>query len=280
MLTAPVMSVSASRADAQGADRPTLRFGIDAQDLTTLDPHLAVGTQDRAAVDMIFNGLLRFKPGDASVIEPDLATALPESAIDDETQPWTFTLRDDAMCHPTASTAAYALTSADVVYSLQKAASAETSASAGEYTGMPFAAVGPQIVAVTVPTPLSSTLFLPKFASYQGSFIICQRAYEALGADGFATNPGGTGPFMFGAYTPQTSIDILANDQYYRGAPRWEMRRASHEPSPAQPPSTLRVWPLTKALFSGSARNATPWAMSWGRAKRAIGMRLMMSASV
>ncbi len=220
MLLMPALSLRASQANAQDGERQTLRFGVNAQDLATLDPHLASGTQDRTVVDMVFNGLVRYKPGDASVIEPDLATTVPEPVDEAGTQSWTFTLRDDAMCHPTANSEAYPLTSADVVFSLQKAANAETSGSAGEYTGMTFEAVDPTTVKVTVDTPLSPTLFLPKFTNYQGGYIVCQQAYEALGADAFKTNPVGTGPFMFSAYTPQTSLELVANDDYFRGAPK------------------------------------------------------------
>ncbi len=153
MLLMPALSLRASQANAQDGDRETLRFGVNAQDLATLDPHLASGTQDRTVVDMVFNGLIRFKPGDASVFEPDLATAIPEPVDEAGTQTWTFTLRTDAMCHPTASSEAYPLTSADVVFSLQKSATAETSGSAGEYTGMTFEAVDPATVKVTVDSP-------------------------------------------------------------------------------------------------------------------------------
>jgi peptide/nickel transport system substrate-binding protein len=76
------------RAGAQ--DRPTLRFGVNAADLLTLDPHLASGTQDRTVVDMVFNGLVRFKPGNTAELEPDLATAIPEPEMVDGKQVWTF----------------------------------------------------------------------------------------------------------------------------------------------------------------------------------------------
>ena len=69
-------------------------------------------------------------------------------------------------------------------------------------------------------TPLSPTLFLPKVANYAGGFIVCMKAYDALGADAFKTNPVGTGPFMFQSYTPQNSVELVANDQYFRGAPK------------------------------------------------------------
>jgi ABC-type transport system substrate-binding protein len=85
---------------AQEGDRPVLRFGVNAADLATLDPHFASGTQDRTVVDMIFNGLVRFVPGNSAEIEPDIAVAIPEPEIVDGKQVWTFELRDDVMCHP------------------------------------------------------------------------------------------------------------------------------------------------------------------------------------
>src|SRR5215204_1434131 len=57
-------------------------------------------------------------------------------------------------------------------------------------------------------------------------------------------------------------------------------RRLSQLASANQPPSTERVCPLTKPLQSGSARKATALATSSGAAKRAIGTRPSMSASV
>ncbi|MDQ3549607.1 MAG: ABC transporter substrate-binding protein [Chloroflexota bacterium] len=202
------------------ADRPTLRLGVNAADLQFLDPHFASGTQDRTVVDMVFNGLVRYVPGNNPQMEADLATEIPEPVMEGEQQVWTFTLRDDVVCHPSPSTEAYPLTSADVVASLQKSANSETSAYAGEYAGMTVEAVDERTVAITLENPLSPTLFLPKVANYSGGFILCMQAYEALGADAFRTNPVGTGPFMFTSYTPQNSVELIANDDYFRGAPK------------------------------------------------------------
>src|SRR5215218_612364 len=205
---------------ASAQDRPTFRFGTNAADLSTLDPHFASGTQDRTVVDMIFNGLVRFKPGDASVIEPDLATAVPEPVMEADKQTWTFTLRDNVMCHPWQGGESYALTADDVVYSLQKSANADTSGYAADYAGMTVAKVDDKTVKITMDSPLSPTLFLPKVANYNGGFIVCSKAVEALGLEGFKTQPVGTGPFMFSSYTPQTSVSLVANDAYFRGAPK------------------------------------------------------------
>jgi peptide/nickel transport system substrate-binding protein len=202
-------------------ERPVLIHATNAGDKATFDPHLASGTQDRTVVDMIFNGLLRFKPGDSSVIEPDLALEVPEPVAEaDGTQSWTFTLRTDAMCHASSATDAYPLTADDVVFSFQKAANPDTSGVSGDYAGFTFEKVDDATVKVTVPEPLGPAVFLPKFANYAGGYIVCQKAYEALGADGFANEPIGTGPFKFSAYTPQTSTVLVANDDYFRGAPK------------------------------------------------------------
>jgi hypothetical protein len=47
--------------------RPVLNFGMHVGDLGTGDPHFAASSGDRIVADMVFNGLLRYKPGDSSV---------------------------------------------------------------------------------------------------------------------------------------------------------------------------------------------------------------------
>jgi len=205
---------------AQDATGPVLRFGVNAADLATLDPHYASGTQDRTVVDMVFNGLVRYKPGDSSVIEPDIATEIPEPEVVDGKQVWTFTLRDDVMFQAGPDTEAYPLTADDVVYSLQKSADPDRSAYAGDYKGMTVEKVDDRTVAITMDTPISATLFLPKVANYAGGFIVSSKAVEAMGDDTIKTHPVGTGPFMFESYTPQNSVVLTANPDYFRGAPK------------------------------------------------------------
>lgn len=199
-----------------------LRLGQNAADLSSLDPHFATTTEARALVDMIFNGLLRYKPGDGSFenMEPDLAEDFPEMEVMDGAQVWTFKLREGVMCHPSGNLASYELTSDDVIYSLEKSANAERSAYAGEYNGMTFEAVDDYTIKITLETPLSPVLFYPKVANYSGGFIVCKQAVEALGDDKFKTNPVGTGPFMFEDYSPQEKVLLKANPDYFRGAPK------------------------------------------------------------
>jgi peptide/nickel transport system substrate-binding protein len=197
-----------------------LRFGSNAGDLGTLDPHYASGSQDRAIVDMVFNGLLRQKPGDASVFEPDLATALPQPRMEKGKQVWIFTLRKGVMFHPADGLPSYELTSEDVLYSLQRSADPKRSAYAGEYGGISFGAPDPSTVRITVDPPLSSILFYPKVVNYAGGFIVSKKAAEKLAADGMKTRPVGTGPFMFKSYAPGQRVSLLANPLYFRGKPQ------------------------------------------------------------
>lgn len=200
-------------------ERVMLRVAGPADDLTSLDPHFATTTQDRNVVDMLFNGLVRYEPGNAPNFEADLAEALPESEMVDGEQVWTFHLRRGVMCHPTDEVPSYELTAEDVVYSLQKSADPERSAYAGDYEGMTFEAVDDYTVEITLDDPLSEVLFFPKVTDYSGGFIICKKAAEALGDEGLKTNPVGTGPFMFESYSPQQKTTLVANDDYFRGQP-------------------------------------------------------------
>jgi peptide/nickel transport system substrate-binding protein len=219
MMLMPALSGLASAQN--NGDRPTLKFALDAADLASLDPHQATGTQDRTVVDMVFNGLIRYKPGDSTApMEPDLATAVPEPQVENGKQTWTFALRKGVMCQAGPKTEAYELTSADVVYSFKKAADPKRSAFSGDYAGFTAEAVDDYTVKVTQDPPLSANLFLPKVANYAGGFIVCSKAVDAMGDDAFKTNPVGTGPFAFKSYTPQTSIELAANDDYFRGKPK------------------------------------------------------------
>ncbi len=222
------------------AEPSVLRFGIDAADLGTGDPHRAASRNDRAVVDMIFNGLLRYKPGEAPSIEPDLALEIPHPVVVDRKQVWTFKLRSDAMCHPGPRTAAYRMTADDVVYSLRRAADPARSAYAGDYRGMTVERVDQFTVKVIFETPLSSILFFPKVADYAGGFIVCARAVEAVGDQGFAMHPVGTGPFRFQAHEAGKRVRLLANENYFRDRPLLDGIDVTYLPALAERDAALR----------------------------------------
>jgi peptide/nickel transport system substrate-binding protein len=216
----------AHRASAAAAtDPPThgariLRFGVHVSAMGSLDPHFAAGSQDRALADMLFNGLLRYQPGKAPTIQPDLAARIPGFEMVGGQQVWTVELRKGVLFHPGPQTPAYEMTAADVVFSLQKSADPKFCAYAGEYEGMSFEAVDRYTVRITLKHPLSPILFLPKLTDYAGGFIVSKRAIETMGYAGFKKHPVGTGPFRFSRYIPGQEIDLTANDDYFRGRPQ------------------------------------------------------------
>lgn len=205
---------------AQG-DRPLLRFATNAADLGNLDPQFASATTDRTVVAMIFNGLIRYAPGDSSSFEPDIAEEMPTpTENEDGTQSWSFTIRDGVMTHDTPEVPSYALTSDDILFSYEKVSNPDTSGYATEYDGWTFEAPDERTFVMTVPSPLSEQLFLPRVADYAGGYIIPRQPYEALGADEFVTRPIGTSAFRFESHTPQNNVALAAHDGYWRGEPQ------------------------------------------------------------
>src|SRR5262245_38602511 len=80
------------------AQKTVLNYGMGSKDVGRLDPHLTATTPDKALLQMIFSGLVRFKPGTISpeLIEPDLAEKWTSSPDGKE---WVFSLRKGVQCH-------------------------------------------------------------------------------------------------------------------------------------------------------------------------------------
>jgi peptide/nickel transport system substrate-binding protein len=193
--------------------KTTLNVGIAAQDIGQLDPHFAVSTIDRVVAAWMFNGLVRFPPGsiDPAKLEPDLAESW-EASPDGKT--WTFHLRHGVQFHGGFGE----LTADDVVFSLKKAGDAKTSAFASELR--PFQTietVDPYTVRLVLKENVPSVLGI--VTNYAQGFIVSKKAVEQRGDD-FKRNPIGTGPYAFASVTPNQSLELVANDAYFRGAPK------------------------------------------------------------
>ena len=196
-----------------------LKFGVHVSAMGKLDPHFAAGSQDRTFADMAFNGLLRYVPGNAPRIEPDLAREIPEFKLIDGKQVWTVLLRKGIMFHAGPKTDAYELTADDVVFSLNKSQNKKFCAYAGDYTGMSFKKIDPYRVQIILDKPISSILFFPKISDYGGGFIVSKKAIEIMGYDDFAQYPIGTGPFAFAQYEKEKHLLLKAHTSYFRGCP-------------------------------------------------------------
>ena len=190
----------------------TLRVGVAAADISSLDPVRATSTEDLTLVSWMFNGLLRFPPGsaDPSKIEGDLAESWESSA---DGLVWTFHLREGVKFHGDYGV----LTADDVVFSLERAKNPDTSSYASDYAAFQsIEAVDPKTVRITLSTPVPG--FLGLVANYHGGHIVSRKAVEKLGAD-FKGHPIGTGPFSFDKAVTQQSVHLNAFPDYFRGKP-------------------------------------------------------------
>lgn len=210
-LAAAIVALGTLAAGAAAAQ--TLRVGTDAADLATLDPHRATSTNDVTLVSWMFNGLVRFPPGsaDPAKIEPDIAERW-ETSPDGKV--WTFHLRKGVQFQGGYGE----VTADDVVYSLDRAKSTDTSAFASDYSAFEkVEAVDPQTVKITLSHPVPG--FLGLVANYHGGNIVSKKAVEKLGDD-FKAHPIGTGPFQFDKAVTQQFVHLTAFKDYFRGAPK------------------------------------------------------------
>lgn len=199
-------------AGAAQAQQTTLTIGMGSADAGRLDPHVATTTPDKGVLHWMFNGLVRVQPGKASpeYIEPDIAESWEHS---DDGLTWTFQLRDDVACHGDWGM----LDAHDVVYSLERAADPDVSSFAGDYSAFEsIEATADHEVTITLSNPVPSLLGL--LVPYHGGNIVCQDAVEQMG-DEFERSPVGTGPWAFDEYQPQQFVRLVANEDYFRGAP-------------------------------------------------------------
>ena len=208
------LSVAALPAVAAWAEPKTdLVLGGLGADISQLDPDFAANTTDRTVVAWIFNGLVRFKPGstDPASIEGDLAESWESSADKLE---WTFHLRKGVKWQKGYGE----MTAADVVFSINKASTKETSAYAPDYAAFDkVEALDDYTVKITLKHQIPSVLGV--LANYSGGFIVPKKAVEEKGAD-FTRDPVGSGPFMVDTISPGQSITFKANEDYFRGAPK------------------------------------------------------------
>jgi len=189
-----------------------LRIGTLGSDAISLDPHMSTKSQDKIIFPLIFNGLVRFKPGtaDLKTIEPDLAESW---EVSNDKLVWTFKLRKGVQFHGDYGE----LTAEDVIFSLNKAKEKKTSSAYKEYSAIEsIVAVDPYTVKITLSQKVP--FFLGAVVNYHGGFILSKKAWEKLG-DKAAMNPIGTGPFAFSKYQSKRFVELKANEKYFRGKP-------------------------------------------------------------
>ena len=249
-----IASVTATTGIAQD-----LSIGIQSQTAGPLDPHVSTATGDKIVFAMLFNGLVRFKPGSMNPgdIEPDLAESW---TVSDDGLVWTFTLRDNVTFHGDFGT----VTAEDVVFSLQRAADPDISSVSSDYAAFEMIeALDSETIRITLSEPMPSVLGV--LANYHGGMIVSKAAVEALG-EGFNARPIGTGPFAFAEMHQGEFIRLVANEDYFRGAPKLESVTYRFVPSASGRELAFQNGELD--LFTGTRED------SWIERMRAAGTQI------
>lgn len=198
-------------AGAAGAQETVARVRIGS-DFTGADPATIFNIENQTIANHLYSGLVRYEYEKKGEIVADLAEKW-EVSPDGKT--YTFTLRKGVKWHKGYGE----LTSDDVKFSFDRVLDAKT---ASRYKGE-FAL----LEAVEAPSPHVVRLqlksrapgFLHKLTAFNQGWIVSKKAMEKLG-DQYATAPIGTGPFVFESWQPKNQVVLLANKDFYRGAPR------------------------------------------------------------
>jgi len=199
-------------------------------DIKVFDPALTTDLNSTTAINMVFTGLVEMDNN--LVVKPELAQSY---AVGSDGVTWTFKLKPNLMFSDGTP-----LTSADVVYSIDRALQPATKSTvSGSYlnlikdsdkllNGKIKTIIGDSL---TTPDPSTVIIVINKKASYfldalsyQTSYVVEKKLIDTYGtkfadhlADGMG---GGSGPWMVKKYTRGQEIDFVPNPHYYGPKPQ------------------------------------------------------------
>ena len=193
------------------AQEKALRVRIGA-DMTGLDPAKLFNIENQTISNHIYNGLVRYEYEKSGGIVPDLAEKWDLSG---DGKTYTFHLRKGVKWHKGYGE----LSADDVKFSYDRVLDPAT---ASRYKGEfklveTIEVVDPHTVRIRLKSKYPG--FLNKLAGYNQGFVVSRKAMEKLG-DQYATNPIGTGPFVFDSWSPKNQVILVANKEYFQGAPK------------------------------------------------------------
>lgn len=192
---------SGSGSGAQAVEDRTLTIGL-AADPQTMDPQALLSTATTCVVANMYSKLLR-RDDDMNIVK-DLVTEY--SIVDDTT--WTFTIRDDVVFHNGDP-----LTSADVKYSIERAAKDETLMEYPHWKNIESVEIIDDYhfnIKTWEPYPALEALL-----SKSGGDILPKNYIEEVGMDGFLKAPVGSGAYRFVSYTKDQEVVMEPNPDYY-----------------------------------------------------------------
>lgn len=198
------------------------QFRYPISNFTTLDPAKVQDVDSIDLLDHVYEGLVSYD--ESNKVVPQLAESWKVSS---DRKTYTFSLRQNAKFHN-----GRLVTAEDVKWSLERSLSPKANSSTasnylGDIVGVKEFVAGKAAsvsgIRVLNPHSLSLTIDRPRAfflgkLTYPCAFVFAKEAIP----EGEIAKPGeavGTGPFRIGRYLPDQSIQLLANKEYYLGAP-------------------------------------------------------------
>lgn len=169
-----------------------------------LDPHKTSSYFSFQVLENVFDTLVM--PDENLEMAPGLAESW---ELSDDQLTWTFTLREGVEFHDGSP-----FTSADVLYSYNRIIDEELSNAWRLSAIESIEATDDYTVVITVAQPTPN--LLSSLGSFKGLAIVQQENVES---GDITTKPVGTGPFALDSYTQADSISLVANENYWGGAP-------------------------------------------------------------
>ncbi|MFN2364428.1 MAG: ABC transporter substrate-binding protein [Halarsenatibacteraceae bacterium] len=184
-------------------------------DISTLDPAHMIGNEEDNIGMAIYSRLIELDPANPSQYRMDAADVFEMNEAGTEIY---FELKEGIQFHGGYGE----LTAEDVKFSYERLVDPEVEAAyADDFATLDRVEViddysGRIILTDVFPGIMTRTLPL-----LRGS-ILSKEAFEDIGAERFATNPIGSGPYMFEEWEPGERIILSRNDDYYRDLPDFE----------------------------------------------------------
>lgn len=192
------------------ADAAELRVRIGS-DVGNLDPARIFGIENQTVASHVYNGMVKYDQATNKIL-PDLATSW---SVSPDGTVYTFKLRNGVMFHKGYGQ----LTSDDVKFSLERVLNPDTkSRYAGQLAGVK-AVEAPDPLTVNVVLEAPNAGLLNKLTDFNQGWIASRKAVTEIGDKQYAMQPIGTGPFMFDKWSPGNQVRVVANKDYFGGAP-------------------------------------------------------------
>lgn len=213
-LAGATMAVLAFGASLSAAERKMV-LGMDAGELSSLDPAFVATGADEFIVRQMFNTLVSPPDGTLEMGLDKIRGELAESwTVSQDSRTWTFKLRSGVKWHH-----GYGEVSAeDVKFSYDRQRDPASGALyASNYGDIDeIVVVDPLTVEFRLKKPSAFfhiSALMPRF----GGYVVSKKAAEERGKD-FGLNPVGSGPFQFVSYSSKQNVVTERNPDYWGGA--------------------------------------------------------------